>query len=389
MFTRKSGLVWWVFLLLLLRAWVGVPDLLPEDWVLGSQVVISGVVIEEPYPTEFGYVLRMGRYVIYSGEYMGVFAGDRVRVVGQAEPREVLGKQVSVFLRNPEIERVEGGRQIGWIDRVRIALVRVRVKMVGVMSENLPEPHASLAAGVLLGVRAKMPDEFYQALVETGTLHVIAASGYNVMIVLRVVMGVVLLFFSRKMGLVVGFLFVIFYVVIAGGSAAVVRAALMGILTYSAYFWGRVTDAKRLLWMAVGLMLVVQPLMLVDVGFQLSVAATVGILYLEPGIKGWFRRSFGGLKESMAGKFLGENLYPTLAAYVTTTPLIWWYFGRVSLLSPVVNVLVLGLVPLIMFLSFVVVMMGWIPLVGRVVSLALYVPLEFFVRVVEWFGKMG
>ena len=115
-----------------------------------------------------------------------------------------------------------------------------------------------------------------------------------------------------------------------------------------AYYFGRPAEAKRILWVTVYVMLLFNPLYIVDIGFQLSVFATAGLLYIGP----WMRKlqSFvpcndlgkqGRELQAQAYAFLVEYLYPTLAATVATMPIILWHFGRLSLISPLVNMLIL------------------------------------------------
>lgn len=312
-----------------------------------------------------------------------------MRITGKAEPKVIGKKQAKVVWYDPSIVVIKGESvsKISIADKLKIALVKMRVKMVRLLQKMLPEPHGGLAAGILLGVKSNMSEEFYQSLINTGTLHVVAASGYNVSIVLRVVMGLAVLYFSRRVGLMVGLVAVVAYVMVAGASAAVVRAGLMGVLAYSAFFWGRVANAKRLLFIAAYVMLLMDPLLIVDVGFQLSVAATAGILYIEPIIRKKVEGRWGRLRSSPLGKYLAENLYPTVAACIVTLPIILWWFGRVSWVSPLVNVLVLGLVPVVMLMSAVSVLFGMIHFrLGWMVAMLLYVPLEMFVVVVRLFS---
>jgi len=167
------------------------------------------------------------------------------------------------------------------------------------------------------------------------------------------------------------------YVGLAGGSASVVRAGIMGSLTLMAYFWGRPTEAKRLLWVAAYGMLLINPLLIADVGWQLSVSATAGLLYLEPKLH--------KVKVGLGA----EYIYPTVAASVATAPIIWWHFGRVAWISPIVNLLILPIVPLIMLLAAVVVGAGSLSMrVGQVIGWILYVPLWWMVRVIEWWGNL-
>jgi len=154
---------------------------------------------------------------------------------------------------------------------------------------------------------------------------------------------------------------------------------VMGSLTLIAYYFGRPAEARRLLWVTVGAMLLYNPLYIVDVGFQLSVVATAGLLYVEP----WMNKHKSQiLKFSNLGieKFLSDYLYPTLAATVATLPVILCHFGRVSLISPLVNMLILPIVPLLMGMT------AGILVGGQLVAWMTYPILAYMVWVIRWFG---
>jgi competence protein ComEC len=259
---------------------------------------------------------------------------------------------------------------------MRIWLLTVRERWVEVLEKSLPEPMSSLAAGILLGVKGQMPKDFYTALVNTGTLHIVAASGYNVTIVAGVIMSMLNGLVGRTLGVGFGIFGIFLYVFVAGAGASVVRAGIMGSLTLVAFYFGRPTEAKRLLYIAAGIMLFLDPAMIFDIGFQLSFLATFGLLYLEPLFKKLPRQAL-----------LAEYLYPTLAASIATLPVIIYQFGRVSYISPLVNMMVLPVVPLIMGLSAVVIGVGVIfPGIGQIIAWTLYPLLWYMVEVIMWGG---
>ena len=192
------------------------------------------------------------------------------------------------------------------------------------------------------------------------------------------------MFVSRGWAIAGGVAAIGLYVVLAGGGAAVTRAAIMGSLTLAAFYWGRRAEAKRMLWVTAGVMLLVQPLMIVDVGFLLSVSATAGLLYLEPLISHIATSHMG---KNGITRYLAEYLYPTLAATLATLPVTILWFSRASWLAPITNMLVLPLTAIIMLLSALAIAGGMIlEGLGWVLSLILYVPLELFVQVIRLFG---
>lgn len=360
--------------------WVTLPNPLPNDWGPESKVGYSETILDKPEYTDSRTIVRSGIWYISILGYKEIIPGSRVRFVGSVEPQMMMGKVTRVIMRDPKIEIIRSNpEQEHRILRIRVMMGQWREKWVGIFQYTLPEPMASLAAGILLGIKSQIPREFYDDLVSTGTLHIVAASGYNVSIVAEVLMKVVGGVVSRGVAIGLGILGIITYVVIAGSSAAVVRAGIMGSLTLIAYYFGRPAEARRLLWVAAGSMLMWNPLILVDTGFELSVAATMGILYIGPWLKTLDDRI--RMPASVRG-FMGNYLYPTLAATLATLPIILWHFGRVSWISPLVNVLILPLVPLIMLLSALTLVLG------QPVAWLLYPPLVWVGWIIQVFGKL-
>ncbi|HBD02268.1 MAG: Competence protein ComEC [Microgenomates group bacterium GW2011_GWC1_46_16] len=368
-----------ILLIILWLRWVSLPKILPTSWTPESVVSFTAPILDKPEQTESNVIIRQGRWYIKLKSDAGINQGDKVRFVGSVIPLLLGGKERQIKMMDPNFEIIEreNQRRLSLIEVIQIGLGKWRKKWVTILEKTLPEPMSSLGAGILLGVRGEMPREFYDQLVATGTLHVIAASGFNVMIVAGVLMSLFKRWFSRGVATIVGITGIGVYVGLAGGSASVVRAGIMGSLTLMAYFWGRPTEAKRLLWVAAYGMLLINPLLIADVGWQLSVSATAGLLYLEPKLH--------KVKVGLGA----EYIYPTVAASVATAPIIWWHFGRVAWISPIVNLLILPIVPLIMLLAAVVVGAGSLSMrVGQVIGWILYVPLWWMVRVIEWWGNL-
>ena len=377
-----------LFISLLIWRWVSSDSPLPKSWTPDSNVKFTATILERPEYTDSQTIIRRGIWYIKIRGYATIIPGSRVAFVGRVEPKVLGGKVTQIVMKDPTFEVVRHTRCVGALHTgcVRVALGRLREMWVGILEKTLPEPMSSLAAGILLGVKGQMPQDFYQSLVNTGTLHIVAASGFNVMIVASVLMGVLMKLLSRGWAIAGGIVGIFVYVLLSGASASVVRAGIMGSLTLIAYYFGRPAEAKRLLWVAAGVMLLINPLLIFDIGFQLSVAATAGLLYIGPWIKKLSSRAKSRDPSTTVGmtsfiwSFLTEYLYPTLAASFATMPIILWHFGRVSWISPLANILILPLVPLIMLLSALT-LVG-----GQVVAWVAYVPLAYVVWVIKLLG---
>ena len=200
----------------------------------------------------------------------------------------------------------------------------------------LPGDEGILAAGMLWGGSESLSRQTKEAYRRVGLLHIVAASGYNVTLVTGWILSACLIWLSRRWALGVTIVGVVIYMLIAGWQASIIRAGIMSILAMVGLILGRERDAKWLLILTGVVMLATNPKLISDIGFQLSFAATWGILWLAP--KG--------------------DLGTTLAAQAMTTPLILHHFGNLSVISPLVNAALLWTVPVIMEITAVGLVIG-------------------------------
>ncbi|MGD8603997.1 MAG: ComEC/Rec2 family competence protein, partial [Anaerolineales bacterium] len=252
-----------------------------------------------------------------------------------------------------------------------------------------PDPEAALMAGILLGDESAISDDVRRDFNQTGTTHIIAISGFNMTIIAGLFINLFGRWLGQRKGLLAAGIAIGVYTLLVGADAAVVRAAIMAGVSLVARRWGRQVDAMASLGAASWLMTAANPLTLWDVSFQLSYAATLGlILYAEP-LAAWFVRvSSGWLGEKRAQQLsgpVGEYLLFTLAAQVTTAPIMAYYFNRVSLISLLANPIILPLQPAVMMLGGLAMMVGTVWLaVGRVLAWLAWPFPAFTIRAVRW-----
>lgn len=232
----------------------------------------------------------------------------------------------------------------------------------------LPGDAGALAAGMLLGGSEDLSRQTKEAYRRVGLLHIVAASGYNVTLIAGWILSVSLIWLSRRWALGVTIAGIIVYMAIAGWQPSIIRAGIMSILAMLGLILGRERDAKWLLIITGAVMLAWNPKLISDIGFQLSFAATFGILvFLNTSSSDPFStspltplhncgegngRGEVVTKRETRGRgifgVLGSDLKTTLAAQAMTTPLILHHFGNLSVISPLVNAALLWTVPPIM-----------------------------------------
>ena len=219
------------------------------------------------------------------------------------------------------------------------ALEGLRRSAGAALAAILPEPEAGLAAGILIGLRDLVDRDLATAFTTAGVSHVVAISGWNIAIVAAAV-GAFAGKLGRRRRSVVTMLAIVLYVVFAGASASVVRAGLMAGVVLLARESGRAGQAATALGWAVALLLLADPGLVLDAGLQLSALATAGlIVWATP-----FGEALARIGRGHLPAWLTESLGVSLAAQAATLPLILASFGRLSIVAPAVNLVVVPLV---------------------------------------------
>ncbi|MEA3334825.1 MAG: ComEC/Rec2 family competence protein [Chloroflexota bacterium] len=354
--------------------------------------------------------------------------GDRIKVQGRLEAppvfkgfdyRAYLARQgIHTLIQRPKVSITTHGQGHPFWQ----ILYNIRTNAQTAIGQLIPEPEAALLSGILLGVETGIDRELYDQFNLTGVSHIIVISGSNI----TIIAGVMTALFGRLLGkrrafypVIAG---IVLYTLLVGADSSVTRAAIMGGLYAWATYLGRQSTAFVSLFVAGFVMTLINPLALWDVGFQLSFMATLSLMLFTPGMTAWFEGSFDrlffGIERRFARRgvaaspcrriapsplprapeshplrvallgFLSDALIVTLAAQILTLPLVAYYFGRVSLVSPLANLLVLPVQPPIMIWGGLAVIVGLIsdlltsdPLTS--VSLILW-PLARFLILIPW-----
>lgn len=245
-------------------------------------------------------------------------------------------EKISAYCFTREMEKIaDGGGFFAGLFRAKSAVAEKIGKL-------WLEPRASFMAGILYGYRGGL-GEAAEDFSKAGLSHLVAVSGYNITIIATVLLNFFVFFRIKrqKSFWLVVFLLALF-VLFTGASPSVTRAAVMGIVGLFARQVGRTSKPGNLLLLAAVIMVAVNPLVLFwDIGFQLSFAATWGLIYISPILKiKW--------EKNLKIEFGKETILSTLSASISTWPFIAYYFGYASLVSLPANLVVLWIVPFLM-----------------------------------------
>lgn len=339
-----------------LRYWMALP-VFDEEYLgtyRGQEVVVRGMVnaagqvegegvrVQSLSRTAWGTIMLRGLSLYDAPRY-----GAVVEVRGVLEDPLRPDPRLAGVMKVKFVKVVAVGRGNFLVEK----LIALREFLTGRLNELFPEPAASLAGGILLGARSQIPKEVTSDFKKAGVTHILAISGFNIVILISCVAALAS-FFSRRVGTVFTLAVIVAFTILVGASGSVIRASVMGSLSVIARFFGRKASALRTLFLTAYLMALLDPFIIFyDIGFQLSCGATAGLIV--------FGRRWQDRFEKFP-EFLGikECLITTNAAQVFTTPMLIYYFKGVSLVAPLANILVLPAIPWLMLGSFVSLFVG-------------------------------
>jgi competence protein ComEC len=328
--------------------------------------------------------------------------GDRLRLQGELQPLDFeIDPSYSQYLQNQGIVATmpyalatrlasnQASPILGWIFQLRD---RART----VLYQLYPDPEASLIVGILLGDESGIPSDVSEAFRNTGTTHIIAISGFNISILVAVLWtfwGHLLGNRRRVFAALLSITGIIFYTFLVGASASVVRSALMGSLALLGKQFGRRQNGVLMLVLVAACMAFWDPLVLGDIGFQLSFSATLGlILYADPlaqSFHNWLTRFLHGPIWEKLASLVSEYFLMTLAAQALSWPVLAYHFGEFSLASFPTNVFILPAQPLAMIAGGISAIFGLIYLpLGRLAALPTWPCLAYTIRMVELFARL-
>jgi ComEC/Rec2-related protein len=258
-------------------------------------------------------------------------------------------------------------------------LERMRQRFFVGMKTALPEPAASFALGLLIGVRAIIPKPLQVTLAAVGLSHLVAVSGYNLTIIVQAANRLLGRLGSR-ISLVLTLWLIGGFVIVSGASASIIRAGLVSVLVLLAGMYGRQFQPLNLILLAAAGTAAYRPSYLSDLGWLLSFLAFFGIAVLAPAVS----QRLGNPKRTIV-----KLLIESTCAQIMTIPLIMLTFDQLSVVSPITNLLILPLVPIAMLVSFIAGLAGmFIPAFCGWLSWPASLLIQAMLALINWFGSL-
>lgn len=324
---------------------------------------------------------------------------SNIRVDTQSLPGRVLvsTRDIADYTRGDtvwvqaKLQPAKGTSRQGYLSSAKVSILRkntsqlekMRIRFFTAINQVIPEPYGNLGLGYLIGLRANISSDLSEQLSRTGLTHIIAVSGYNLTIIIQAVRSL-LGKRSAFQSVVASMLLLVGFVLVAGGSPSINRAAVVSVCSLLAWYYGRKFKPVLLLLFSGALTAYINPLYIWgDPGWYLSFLAFSGVLIVAPLLSTlFFRRK--------PASVLASILIETLSAQICTLPYVLYLFGGFSVIAPLANILVLPLIPLIMFLIFITGLVAMIaPGIGSVLAVMPYALLTLQVWIIERLSQVS
>ncbi|MBI3397207.1 ComEC/Rec2 family competence protein, partial [Candidatus Woesebacteria bacterium] len=311
-------------------------------WFLLITTALVRVVFSRPHYKD-GQILRIRTYINTEPSYS--LTNQKINVEGIVV---IIPKGLPV--RYGDFIMLEGEIRGGTILKPKILkitppkglLFNIRNKILKFYTQTLPQKEASLISGIVLGSKENLSFDFWNRLKNSGTAHVVVASGTNVTFIASYLVSFLTIFFKRRKLIFIVLAGIWIYCVFAGMDTPIIRAGLMASIVFTSQILGRVVSFWRVLLLVFLGMLSWQPLWIFDLGFILSFASCAALVV--------FSKPIGSRLKIFPG-IIRESLSVSMAATIGVSPILYFIFGYINILSPVINAFVLWTTPPIMIIG--------------------------------------
>jgi competence protein ComEC len=290
--------------------------------------------------------------------------------------KEVLARQgIFSLITYPKVILLQKGTG----NPILMGMYSFRERAHQTLRQLFPAPEASVFAGILLGIQSDIPDYLYQAYQASGTSHILVISGFNIAIIAALISRLFRRIFPFGWDALASVIAIVFYTVLVGAQPPVVRAAIMGVIALPAYLLGRRLIGIHVLAFTAAIMVFFTPSLPLDVSFQLSFLATLGIMVFTDPLKGFFmgfiQRLFTIENSSGWMDWVSDYFLVTLAAQFAVFPIILYHFNYLSIVSIPANFLILPVQPAVMVLGGMALIAGLLfPPLGQVIAKIAWLP---------------
>lgn len=368
-----------------------------------KEFTLIGTIIEEPDIKEKSIKLTVKiqdldgknineKLLITANRYPEYKYGDRIKITGKLKSPAIFnGFNYADYLKKDGIYSVMdwpevslSGQNLG--NPVMRIIFSFKNKFEETIQKFISPPQQGIAEALIFGEEDNIPKDWKDKLNVTGTRHITAVSGMNITIIASLILFFIIgIGFSRKQSFYIMLFLISIYILMIGAPASAVRAGIMAAIFLVAQNFGRASTGQRVVVFAGLFMLLLNPLLLrLDVGFQLSFLAILGLIYCQPVFNFIFKKvpnfKFFPLKTTISA---------TMSAQVFTLPILLYNFGRMPVLSVFANVLI---VPILAPITILIFIFGFAAMIfsgfGLILSFPVWLFLSYIVVIIEFFARI-
>jgi competence protein ComEC len=271
-------------------------------------------------------------------------------------------------------------------------IIDLRSDLSTSLQQALPEPEASLSAGILLGARSALPRELRDDMDATGTSHLVAVSGQNITLLAAAVIAAFAWLLGRRSACWLALAAVLAYAAFVGAEASVIRAAIMGAVFILSIAFGRQNSGWVALLLAATIMTALDPQIVHDISFQLSFAAVLGLVLLANPLRERMDAALDNapsIRDFPITRPASELLAMSIASILFTLPITAVNFHQVSIVAPVTNLLVVPAFGAVAATSALVAVAGLAsPDLADLLAWLAYPPAAYMVSTIEAFANL-
>ncbi len=361
-----------------------------------SQIVLSRLSLRSAVPSATTALPLPGKILLFAEHGVFYDYGTLLQVKGKVSlakpfgyfdyPRYLQQQRIYAIIFRPEISAIKENQGNFLLAPTTNILVwghsqvfKVKDKFKEAAGYILPEPGVSVFKAMTLGLKKEVPKEVKENFRRSGVSHLMAVSGLHVSIIAMILLFLLLgLGLWRKHAFYLALAGIFFFVILVGAPPSAIRAGIMGFLLLLAVHLGRLSRATSAIVFAAAVMLLINPILIETVSFQLSFLATLGIIHLFPLFEKLFLIQVPDILK------LKSIFWVTISAQAATLPVIIYHFKEASIIAPLINILVLPVVPFIMTFGLIAVFFYLLAkILGLVLAWPCFLLLEYLLFVVK------
>lgn len=299
-----------------------------------KKVSIYGTVISQEKEYTFMFHSQgggMGNSLIRFINYPVLHVGQRCKIYGKVvQPKSFNDFDYKRYLFRKGVYSIVDVQEYK-CDGIGNIFLDSRYRLERIVEKALPEPEASLLIGIMFGSKRVFTKDFNDALNGSGVSHVIAASGYNVALVAQAI-DITLRNRGGRGGILIKILCIWIFSIFSGLSSSLIRASTLTSISLIGNFFGRDSNKGGGLMLCATVLILINPFIIHDVGFLFSFVSVLGLIY--------FPKCF----ESIRSKYIKESILPTVTCILFTLPISVIFFGKMSAISLISNIIVIPII---------------------------------------------